>query len=270
MTITPPTTGYASVNGLQMYYEIHGAGQPLVLLHGAMSAIGTSFGQLLPGLAQNRRVIAFELQGHGRTADIDRPLSYEALADDVAAALQQLGIEQADIGGYSMGADVALRVAIRHPEVVRKLVLASGSYSLSGIHPGVLDGSGETKAEMMHGSPWHTEYMQIAPHPENFAALFAKTSQMDRDLPDVPAETIQALKMPTLLIIGDSDIVRPEHTVEMFRLLGGGVFGDMPPGLPASQLAILPGTSHVTVVHRADLLLPILTAFLDAPMLETK
>jgi len=267
---TSPTTGYASVNGLQMYYEIHGTGQPLVLLHGAFSAIGTSFGQLLPGLAQTRQVIAFEFQAHGRTADIDRPLSLEALADDVAAALQQLGIEQADIGGYSTGAAVALHVAIRHPGLVRKLVLASVSYNLGGIHPGLMDGLGETKAEMMHGSPWHTEYLQIAPHPENFATLFAKKTQMDKGIRDLPAEAIQALKMPTLLVIGDSDLVRPEHAVEMFRLLGGGVFGDMPPGLPASQLAILPGTSHVSLVHRADLLLPILTSFLDAPMPEAK
>jgi len=270
MTNTPPTTGYASVNGLQMYYEIHGTGQPLVLLHGAFSAIGTSFGQLLPGLAQTRQVIAFDLQAHGRTADIDRPMSLEAMADDVAAALQQLGIEQADIGGYSMGAGVALRVAIRHPEVVHKLVLASVSYSLNGIHPGLMEGLGEMKAEMMHGTPWHEEYLQIAPHPENFANLFAKKTQMDRGIHDISTETIQALKMPTLLIIGDSDLVRPEHAVEMFRLLGGGVFGDMPPGLPASQLAILPGTSHITVVDRADLLMPILTLFLDAPMPEAK
>jgi len=267
---TSPTTGYASVNGLKMYYEIHGTGQPLVLLHGAFSAIGTSFGQLLPGLAQTRQVIAFELQAHGRTADIDRPLSPEGMADDVAAALQQLGIEQADIGGYSMGSDVALYVAIRHPQVVRKLVLVSASYNRDGIHPGLLEGTGEMKAEMMHGTPWHEEYMRIAPHPENFAALFAKNAQMDKGLRDLSAEAIQALKMPTLLIIGDSDLVRPEHAVEMFRLLGGGVFGDMPPGLPASQLAILPGTSHVSVVSRADLLLLILTAFLDAPMPEAK
>jgi pimeloyl-ACP methyl ester carboxylesterase len=265
--MTTMKSGYASVNGLRMYYEIHGEGQPLVLLHGAFSAIGTSFGQLLPGLAQTRRVIAFELQAHGRTADIERPLSLEALADDVAAALKQLGMEQADIGGYSMGAAVALHIAMRHPQLVRKLVLISVSYKMSGVHPGLMDGLGEMQAEMMHGTPWHTEYMQIAPHPENFATLFAKKTQMDKGIRDISDETIRALRMPTLLVIGDSDLVRPEHAVEMFRLLGGGVFGDMPPGLPASQLAILPGTSHVTAVQRADLLLPILNSFLDAPLL---
>jgi pimeloyl-ACP methyl ester carboxylesterase len=122
--------------------------------------------------------------------------------------------------------------------------------------------------EMMHGSPWHEEYLRIAPHPDDFATLFAKKTAMDRQTTDVRAEDIRALKAPTLIIIGDSDLVRPEHAVEMFRLLGGGVFGDMPPGLPASQLAVLPGTSHVSIISRADLLLPIIMPFLDAPMPE--
>ncbi len=270
MTTSPAQTGYASVNGLKMYYEIHGTGQPLVLLHGAFSAIGTSFGALLPALAQTRQVIAFEMQAHGRTADIDRPLSLEGMADDVAAALPQLGIECADIFGYSMGAAVALHLAIRHPDVVRKLVLASATYNLNGIHPGLMEGLGDMKPEMMFGSPWHEEYTRIAPNPEHFATLFAKKTEMDRGLRDLPAETIAALKAPTLLIIGDSDLVRPEHAVEMFRLLGGGVFGDTPAGLPHSQLAVLPGTSHVTLVYRADLLLASIPPFLDAPMPEVE
>ena len=267
---TAVQTGYAPVNGLQMYYEIHGAGQPLVLLHGAFSAIGTSFGALVPGLAKSRQVIGFELQAHGHTADIDRPMSLEQMADDVAAAIRYLGLERADVFGYSMGAGVALHVVMRHPDVVRKLILASVTYELSGVHPGLMDGFGEMKPEMMHGSPWHTEYLQIAPRPEDFNILFAKKTEMDRGIKDVPAETIRAIKAPTLLVIGDSDLVRPEHAVEMFRLLGGGVFGDMPPGLPSSQLAILPGTSHVTVVQRTDLLLSIIPAFLDAPLPETR
>jgi pimeloyl-ACP methyl ester carboxylesterase len=265
MAHSPAQTGYAAVNGLNMYYEIHGAGQPLVLLHGAFSAIGTSFGALLPELAKTRQVIAFELQAHGRTADIDRPMSLEAMADDVAAALGQLGVAQADFFGYSMGAGVALHLAIRQPGVVRKLVLASVTYNLAGMHPGLMDGLGEMKPEMMFGSPWHEEYMQIAPRPEDFSRLFAKKTEMDRGIADLPAETIAAIAAPTLLIIGDSDIVRPEHAVEMFRLLGGGVAGDMV-GLPRSQLAVLPGTTHVTVVSRADLLLAIIPPFLDAPV----
>ena len=174
MVKTKPKTGYISVNDLKMYYEIHGKGQPLALLHGAFSAIGTSFGQLLPGLAKTRRVIGFELQAHGHTTDIDRPLSLESMADDVAAALPQLGMEQADLFGYSMGAAVALRVALRHPELVRKLVLASVTYTLSGVHPGLMEGLGEMNPEMMEGSPWHEEYMRIAPHPNTLPGCLTR------------------------------------------------------------------------------------------------
>jgi pimeloyl-ACP methyl ester carboxylesterase len=148
----PERSGYAPVNGLDIYYEIHGTGQPLVLLHGAFSAIGTSFGDVLPGLAETRQVIGLEMQAHGRTADIDRPLSLDQMADDTAAVLRHLDIAPADIFGYSMGAAVALRVAIRHPDVVRKLVLASVAYTMDGIHPGLMDGLAEMKPEMMFGS----------------------------------------------------------------------------------------------------------------------
>ena len=257
---------YVSVNGLNMYYEIHGEGQPLVLLHGAFSAIGTSFGKILPGLAKTRKVIAFELQGHGRTADIDRPLTLEAMAEDVAAALPQLGIEQTDVLGYSSGGNVALHFAVQHPEMVRKLVLMSVSYTLGGIHPGLMEGMGEMKPEMMYGSPWHDEYMRIAPRPEDFPRLFEKKTQMDRQIKDYSAEAIRGIKAPTLLMIGDSDLIRPEHAVEFFRLLGGGVFGDTPAGLPNSQLAILPGTSHVGIVDRADWIVSMVDSFLDAPV----
>ncbi|HEX6757426.1 MAG TPA: alpha/beta hydrolase [Propionibacteriaceae bacterium] len=272
MTISeiPVKTGFVPVNDLQMYYEIHGTGQPLVLLHGAFSAIGTSFGQLLPGLAETRQVIAFELQGHGRTADIDRPLTLEGMADDVATAIGQLGAEPADIFGYSTGAAVGLHLAIRHPDVVRKLVVASVTYTMAGVHPGLMEGLGEMTPEMMHGSPWHEEYIRIAPRPEDFATLFAKKTQMDRQIKDLTPDAIRAIKAPTLVIIGDSDLVRPEHAVEMFRLLGGGFFGDTPAGMPNSQLAILPSTSHVTLVNRAGLLLPMITSFLDAPMPDAK
>ena len=260
-----PRGNYAQVNDLDMYYEIHGTGEPLVLLHGAFSAIGTSFGKVLPELAETRRVIAFEMQAHGRTADIDRPLSIEQMADDTVAALRQLGIEEADFFGFSMGAAIALQVAIRHPEVVRKLVLASVAYKLDGVHPGLMEGLGEMKPEMMYGSPWHEEYTRIAPRPDDFATLFAKKTQMDRQVQDLPAEAIEAIDAPTLLVIGDSDIVRPEHAVEMFRLFGGGVMGDLT-GLPNSQLAILPGTTHATLVERGDWLASMIGEFLDAPM----
>ncbi len=259
-------SGYVSVNGLDMYYEIHGKGQPLVLLHGAFSAIGSSFGNMIPGLAKRRQVVGFDLQGHGRTADIDRPLTVEGMADDVAAALPELGIEQADILGYSNGGSVALHFATRHPQMVRKLVLMSIGYKLSGIHPGLMEGMGQMKPEMLHGSPWHEEYMRLAPRPEDFNRLFEKKTEMDRQIKDFSEEVIRGIKAPTLLMIGDSDLIRPEHAVEFFRLRGGGVFGDMPPGLPNSQLAILPGTSHVGMVDRADWLVSMINEFLDAPI----
>jgi pimeloyl-ACP methyl ester carboxylesterase len=249
-----------------MYYEIHGEGQPLVLLHGAFSAIGSSFGNMIPGLAKRRKVVGFDLQGHGRTADIDRRLTVEGMADDVAAALPELGIEHADVLGYSNGGSVALHFATRHPQRVRKLILMSIGYTLSGIHPGLMEGMGEMKPEMMHGSPWHEEYIRIAPRPEDFNRLFEKKTEMDRQIKDFSEEEIRGIKAPTLLMIGDSDLIRPEHAVEFFRLLGGGVFGDMPPGLPNSQLAILPGTSHVGMVDRADWLVSMINEFLDAPV----
>jgi pimeloyl-ACP methyl ester carboxylesterase len=261
-------SGYAPVNGLELYYEIHGEGDgtPLVLIHGAFSAIGTSFGKILPGLSAGRRVIGLEMQAHGHTADIDRPLSMELMADDTAAVLEHLGIAQADVLGYSMGSAVALRVALQHPEIVRKLVLISSTYSLDGVHPGLMDGLGEMTPSMMYGSPWHEEYVRIAPDPDHFDELFAKKTAMDKATKDLPREAVEAIEAPTLLIIGDSDLTRPEHAVEMFRMFGGGIFGDTPAGLPRSQLAVLPGTSHVTVVDRVDLLLGIIPPFLDEPV----
>jgi pimeloyl-ACP methyl ester carboxylesterase len=260
---------YVSVNGLDMYHEVHGEGRPLVLLHGAFSAIGSSFENVLPELSESRQVIGFDMQAHGRTADIDRPLSMEQMADDTVAALQQLGIENADFFGFSMGAGIALQIAFRHPDVVRKLVLASVTYKLDGVHPGLMEGLGEMEPEMMYGSPWHEEYMRIAPRPEDFATLFAKKTQMDRQVRDLSADEVEAIGAPTLLIIGDSDVVRPEHAVEMFRLLGGGVIGDLT-GLPNSQLAILPGTTHASLVERGDWLASMITAFLDRPMPDAR
>lgn len=258
---------YADVHELSMYYEIHGEGQPLVLLHGALSAIGTSFGKLLPDLARERQVIAVEMQGHGHTADIDRSLRYELLADDIAALLAQLEIGKADLFGWSLGAGVALQTAIRHPEVVRKLVLASVTYKSDGLYPELLAGIKDAKPEDLVGTPFYEEYTRISPHPRDFSQIFAKQQELDNEVQDWPAEAIRAIKAPTLLIIGDSDIIRPEHTVELFRLLGGGVMGDLV-GLPRSQLAVLPGTTHVTLVDRASWLLSMISTFLDERMAE--
>jgi pimeloyl-ACP methyl ester carboxylesterase len=264
-----PKTGYAPVNGLQMYYEIHGTGRPLVLLHGALTTVDTSFGKLLPELAKTRQVIAVEQQAHGHTADIDRPLSYEQMADDTAALLRHLGLEEADVFGYSMGAGVALQLAIRNPRLVRKLVLAAGSYNSNGMYPEMLAGIEHLTPEALAGSPFEQAYVRTAPNPAHWARLVNKVKELDMKPQAWAPEDVRAIPSPTLIIIGDSDIIRPEHAVDMFRLRGGGVPGDLT-GLPSSQLAVLPGTTHVGLIDRADLLLPIIPAFLDAPLPQAK
>ena len=253
------------MNGLDLYYEVHGeGGRPLVLLHGAISAIGTSFGAFLPALARTRQVVAVELQGHGHTADIDRPLTIGQMAEDTVGLLAHLGIDEADLFGYSMGAGVALQVAVRHPEAVRRLVVASVTYSPDGMHPGLAEGMEALTPEVMVGTPWQEEYARIAPRPEDWPRLLEKIKAMDREFRGWPAEAVRSIAAPVLIVIGDSDIVRPEHAVEMFRLLGGGVAGDVA-GLPRSRLAVLPGTTHVTVADRAGWLVPMIEEFLDAP-----
>jgi len=267
---TPVESGYVPVNGLEMYYEIHGSGRPLVLLHGNLSAIGTSFGNVLPRLASTRRIIAVEQQGHGHTADIDRPFSIEQWAQDTIALLRHLGIEQADFFGYSSGGAVALEIALRSPALVRKLVWAGGtSYRRDGLYPELLAAGEAMKPGDLDGSPFQLEYASIAPHPKHWHRLVAKIADLDRTTLGWPRDAIQSARAPILLIIGDSDIVRPEHVVEMFRLLGGGVVGDLA-GLPRSQLAVLPGTTHVTLTDRTEWLTSMITEFLNAPIPETK
>jgi pimeloyl-ACP methyl ester carboxylesterase len=267
--VTETTGSYASVNGLNMYYEIHGSGEPLVLLHGGLSTIEVDFGSVLPSFAETRQIIAIEQQAHGHTADIDRPLTYEQMADDTAALLQQIGVEQADFLGYSIGSGVALQVAIRHPEMVRKLVLVSSSYNSGGLRPGILAGimniAPEAYVEAMEGSPFQQAYARVAPNPENWQTLIEKTQQLDGRVQDWLPSDIQGITAPALIVIGDSDIIRLEHAVEMFSLFGGDVEG-VSAGLPNSQLAILPGTTHLTVPTRVDWLVSMITAFLDAPM----
>lgn len=270
MTNTSVIGNYVNVQGLKMYYEIHPAEQPttsvpLVLLHGALSATGTSFGSVLPGLVKNRQVISVEQQSHGHTYDIDRPLRTESMAADTVALLREIGVTQADFFGYSMGSGIALEIASRYPQMVRKLMLASITYKVEGLHPGMLDGLDQIQPEMLIGSPFHEEYMQLNPRPEDFNTMFGRVMDLNRNMKSWTDEDVRSLTAPVLLIIGDSDIARPEHIVEMFRLLGGGVSGDNA-GMPRSQLAILPGTSHVTVSMRGDWLAPMINEFLDAPL----
>jgi pimeloyl-ACP methyl ester carboxylesterase len=260
----PAAGGYASVNGLEMYYEIHGAGRPLVLLHGALMTIDTTFGKVLPAFATTRQVIAVEQQGHGRTADADRALTYEQMADDTAALLQQLGIEEADFFGYSMGGNVALQIAMRHPDLVGKLVVAGANYSADGYYPELREAFDVSSPDDFAGSEWHEAYARVAPNPEHWPVLVAKVLQLEREFEGWPEEDLRAIDAPALVIVGDADIVRPEHAVQMFRLLGGGVAGDLV-GLPDSQLAVLPGTTHGTLVNRAEWLVSMIEAFLAAP-----
>jgi pimeloyl-ACP methyl ester carboxylesterase len=261
-------SGYASVNDLEMYYEIHGAGKPLVVLHGAYMSI-VSMGEIIPRLAESRQVIAIELQGHGRTADADRPFSYEQMADDVAALMGEIGVEKADVFGYSMGGGVALQIAIRHPEIVDKLVVASMPYNTEGYHPGLIDMIKTITPEVFAGSPMETEYMSLAPNPENFPTLVEKLVQLDSEVQDWPPETIQAITAPTLLIFGDADVIRLEHAVDMFQLRGGDVNGDLA-GLPNARLAVLPATTHIGVITRVDWLHSMITEFLDAPLPQSQ
>ncbi len=262
----PVETGYAAVNDLSMYYEIYGAGEPLIVLHGAYMSIPI-MSEFIQQFAQSRQVIAVELQGHGRTADADRPLSYEQMADDVAAMMQEIGIAQADFFGYSLGGGVALQVAIRHPAMAGRLAVASMPFNTDGYHPGMIDMIQTITPEMFAGSPIEESYVSLAPNPDDFPTLVEKLVQLDSEIQDWSPESIQAIESPTLLIFGDSDIVRLEHVVEMFQLRGGNVNGDLA-GLPSAQLAVIPGATHTSVLNQVDLLAPIITAFLNAPAAE--
>lgn len=265
---------YASINGLNLYYEIHGSGQPLVVLPGAYYTI-EMMGEIVPQLAAQRRVIAVELQGHGHTADIDRPLRFELLADDIAALIGHLELEQADLFGFSLGGGVGLQTAIRHPEVVRTLTLVSTPFKRDGWYPEDLATMATMSAEALDATPIHETYLKVSPKPEAWPTFVAKVRQLVTSNYDW-TEAVAGLKMPILILIGDADGIRLTHAVEFFGLLGGGkTDGDLA-GLPASQLAVLPATTHVGwappyhgIMTRTHLL-PILTEFLSTPLPEAK
>ncbi|MDA2804082.1 alpha/beta fold hydrolase [Nocardiopsis suaedae] len=269
MNATPSTDtsagGRITANGVDMYYEVHGQGEPLVLLHGALVGIGSCFGALLPELARDRRVIAVEMQAHGRTPDVDRPLRVEHLAEDVAALVEGLGLGEADVLGYSLGGAVAFQLALTRPELVRRLVLVSVSFRAEGMYPEVAAGIGELTPQDLEGTPFHEEYVAVAPDPGGWAGLVERVKEMDApgNAPEWTPEQVSSLAAPTLLVVGDSDIVRPEHAAAMFRLLGGGVPGDLT-GLPAARLAVLPGTTHIGVMGREEYLAPMVAEFLAA------
>lgn len=244
------TKSYANVNGLKMYYEIHGAGQPLVLLHGGFGNT-EMFGPVLTALFKNRKLIVVDLQGHGRTADIDRPISMEAMADDVAALIRQLNLGKPDIMGYSMGGMVALRTAIQYPDLLRKLVVVSCPFKRKGWFPDLLaqqDMMGPEVAEPMKQMPIYQSYVKMAPKPDDWGKLVTKMSVAIKKDYDWSKE-VAAIKLPALLVSADADGVMPGHMVEFFNRLGGGLkdAGWDGSGRPASQLAILPGLTHYTI-----------------------
>ncbi|HEU5441889.1 MAG TPA: alpha/beta hydrolase [Ktedonobacterales bacterium] len=267
--------GYATVNGLDIYYEIHGSGEPLIVLPGGFMTVQAT-GAIVPQLAASRRVIGVELQGHGHTADIERALRFESMADDIADLIEHLGLERADILGYSLGGGVALQTAIRHPEVVRKLALISTPFKRDGWYPEVLAGMAAISVEGFAGTPIHDAYLKTSPKPEAWPTFVAKMRQLLGEDYDWGTD-VAALNTPILIVVGDADSVRLPHAVEFFGLLGGGKADGDQAGLPPSRLAVLPATTHVGweppkrgPMSRTELLVPMIEEFLDAPMPEAR
>jgi pimeloyl-ACP methyl ester carboxylesterase len=258
--IKPDESGYADVKGMKMYYEVSGKGDPIIVLHGAYMNI-PSMGEIIPKLAKTHKVYALEFQGHGRTNDIDRPITYPNLADDVAAFMDVVGLKKADVFGYSVGAEVGLQLAIRHKEKVNKLIAASLAYDLEGWQPEFKAAIPQITVEMMVKMPFAEEYRKLAPDPDGFPALAAKLIALEKE-PMAWEEDVKKVKTPVLIIAGDADVATLEHTTALFRLLGGGVMGDMGKPLPNSRLAILPATSHTAVITQVDLLLAFIEPFL--------
>lgn len=265
-TMKPEPGHYTSINGLRMYYELHGEsdGVPLVLLHGGGSTIEVTFGRILPFLAQQRRIIAVEEQGHGRTSDRDAPMRFETSADDVAALLRHLNIERADLFGFSNGASVALQVAIRHPDLVRKLVFASSMTKKDGAYPWFWEFMQQADFSNMP-QPLKDAFLKVNPDPQKLRTMHDKDLERMRNFRDVPDSDLKSLRAPTLILIGDRDLVTPEHAVELSRLI------------PDARLTILVGGHGEylgeAIMSRGDSRYPELTAglvneFLEAPLSE--
>lgn len=262
---------YADVGGLRIWYEEHGTGKPLVLLHGGYGSTET-FAPVRQALAARRRLIAVDLRGHGRTGGLDRPLRYESMADDVAGLLRHLGLPRADVLGYSLGGGVALRTAIQHPALVRRLVLVSTPFRRQGWYPETLaamSAHDERAAERMRGTPPYERYARVAPRPQDWPLLWVRSGDLLRRDYDWSAE-VAALPMPVLLVFADADEIPVSHAAEFFGLLGGGHrdAGGDGADRPASRLAVLPGLTHYDVVASPALpaaVLPFLTHPARAP-----
>lgn len=269
-----PAGQYAEIGGLKLYYQQHGPTQPkeaqkdtktrpLLVLHGGFMTI-EAMGPILPALAAGRPVIAVDLEGHGRTRDLDRPLSLDQMAADVAALVKKLGLEKIDVLGFSMGGGVALRIAAAEPALVAKLVVISSHHKLEAYYPSIRAMWPGMTVQGFTGTPMEKAYLETAPEPAHWPVFVEKMKAMMLGSADWPDAKVQAIKAPTLLIAGDADLFRPESMVDLFRLLGGARPDGGMAGVPASQLAILPGATHFNILYRTDLLLPIVVPFLDS------
>jgi pimeloyl-ACP methyl ester carboxylesterase len=262
--IKPTESGYADINGLKMYYEVYGQGKPLVLLHGAFMTIPLNWSKFIPRLAKDHKIIVAEMQGHGRTKDISRNITYEGMADDVSGLLKHLKIDSADILGYSMGGGIAFQFAVRHPEQLRRLIILSGTYAHDGWWPEGEASFANFKPEMFKGSAIEKQYDSLGNDPAHFPVFMKKLIAADLNKYDWSKE-VKNIKAPIFMALGDADGVRYEHALELFRAKGGGKMGDIH-GLPKSRLAILPGTTHVGMIQRADWLIPMITDFVDSDL----
>src|SRR5438105_1212344 len=248
------TGQYAEVNGINLYFETHGAGRPMMLLHGGLGS-GEMFGPILPLLVERHQVVAVDLQGHGRTADIDRPIDVRLMADDVAALIDHLGLDRPDLVGYSLGGGVALHTAAKYPAKVSRLVAASANIRPAAIYPEMRAQQGQVSAaaaEFMKDTPMYQLYQRVAPRPEDFPRLLDKIGEsMAKDFDFT--EEVRSLQVPTLIVVSNADMAAPSHYVEVFKLLGGGLRdgGWMGEGRPAGghALAILPGLTHYNVCN---------------------
>ena len=259
-------SGYAEIDDLRMYYEIHGSGStPLLLLHGGLFDIDQQFGDLIPCLAEARQVIATDFQGHGRTNDVDRPLRSADLAADVVGLLRHLDVPQVDVLGFSVGGATALHLAIEHPELVRKLIVSSVSFHPDGDRPENKEAVPELTVDMIAGTPMEQAYRAKSPHPDRLQTLLDKLGTFDEGVTGWSDAEIEGIVAPTLITVGDCDAVTLDHAVRFLQLRGGDVNGDFT-GVPSSQLAVFPGTTHFNGLARTELVLDVVRHFLDAPM----
>ncbi|SHM87542.1 Pimeloyl-ACP methyl ester carboxylesterase [Chitinophaga jiangningensis] len=263
-TLSPTDKGFAAVNGLNMYYEVYGDGKPIVLLHGAYMTIPLNWSRVIPEMARKRKVIVAEMQSHGRTKDIDRPITYEGMADDVSGLLKHLKIDSADVMGYSMGGGIAYQLAIRHPEQVRRLIVLSGTYTNDGWWPDVEKSFASITPDMFRGTAIEKQYDSLGNDPAHFDDYVKKIISMDLK-PYNWTKEVKNIQAPIFLAIGDADGVRYEHALDLYKAKGGGKMGDMY-GLPKSRVAIIPGTTHIGMMEHIDWIMPMVDDFLDSDL----